>query len=749
MTGRAGRLGRVTVAAVLVGSTLLAGGPAMAAPGVAGDVAAAHPVQVDPVQVDPGQGRPVQADPVESDPAAVRGEPEQPLPVKVTIERLEPREVKPGATIQVQAVLRNTGSTPTGPLKFRLQRGVLISTRSELAGTDKVAPAVTTRFAPSTPLPAGLAPGQALRVRYTCSADDLVLLGVGVYPLGFVVTETTQGSTVGRAQTLLPSFAGVDPIQTRVAWLWPLLDRPHRLLGQVGGLPLFDTDELARSVAKRGRLDQLLSAAEAVTGRVSLTLVVDPETIQELQLMTKGYRYGSLGRSSFGRGQQAAASWLKRLSTIARRHLLVIVPYGDPDIVALERGNLADLAWNKVTQQSDLALVTSALGVPATAQLAWPPGNLLTGAALDDVVGAGADAVVLDAAALPGGVSGSTPTPSAVSPLPSLQKQAAALVTDAELQTVVAHSTEFPGGPRLAEQRYLAELAMIGAEAPATQRTLVVTPPRRWTPSPGYASAVLADTGRISWLTSLTAGEVTVSTPPVDRGPLVYPPIATRAELPPDMIGTIGKVQTDVQDFRGVLGPEAGKEVLLPYGDALRRAGSAAWRLNTGLGQEYANGLSSGINALRRQIRIQKPATGIYTLASADSPLTLTVVNPLSTPVLIRVRITAPVGFHTGDIGVQQIPADSRLTLRLPAQVVRTGTFPIQAQVTSPNGRGLGGDPIRLTVRSTAYGSLALGITGAALLILICAMIFRMVRRLRSGPGEPEPAGSPADRSLS
>jgi hypothetical protein len=346
------RRGRAAVAAVLAGWTLLAAGPALAAPGVAGAAAA----------------RPGQSDPVDTDPTGTRSEPAESLPVKVIIEQLEPREVKPGATVRVVAVLRNTGTAPTGPLRYRLQRGPLITTRSELAAADKVAPPVTTLFAPSELLADGLAPGQARQVRYECSADDLRLIGVGVYPLGFTVIDTSNGSQVGLAQTLLPSFAGVDPAPTRVAWLWPLLDRPHRLLGEVANQPMFDSDELARSVSRHGRLDQLLAAAESVTGRVSLTLVVDPETIEELQLMTKSYRYGSLGRSSVGRGQQAAADWLHRLRTIAKRHLLAVLPYGDPDVVALDRAHLSTLGE---PTEADRALVTDALGaVQATTQLA-------------------------------------------------------------------------------------------------------------------------------------------------------------------------------------------------------------------------------------------------------------------------------------------------------------------------------------------------------------------------------------------
>jgi hypothetical protein len=734
---------RLVLAAALAGWTLLANGSVYAAPPHLTAVPAAEPAaaagSAGPAALaDPG-------DPGGTDPTVGRQEPEN-LPVKVTIEQLDPREIKiePNAKVRVTAVLRNTGTTPTGPLRYRLQRGALITTRSDLAATDKVAPPVTTRFATAGVLANGLAAGQALRVTYECSVDDLHLLGTGVYPLGFVVTETTQDTTVGRAQTLLPSFVGVDPVRTRVAWLWPLLDQPHRQLEDVGGQPLFDTDNLARSVGHGGRLDQLLAAAETVTGRVALTLVIDPETLEELQLMTKGYRYGSTSHSAVGRGQQAATLWLARLRAIAKRQLIVATPYGDPDVNALERGGLSSLAW-----ADDAALAQQILGVPVVSSVVWPPGNALTAQALDDI-GKDVNTVLLDNTAVPGGVTGSTPTPSAVSPVPSANGPVTALVTDNELQTVVAHALEFPGGWRLAEQRYLAELAMIGAEAPATPRTLVIAPPRRWTASRLYGTAVLADTARISWLSSANIQTVATTTAPVDRGPLVYPAAAVRTELPHEMVGAIGNIRNGVADFRVAIATAGAANALLtPYDQAVRRAGSSAWQLNPGLGKGFIDHLGRGLQELRDDIGIQKPSSGIYSLASSDSPLTLTVVNKLNAAVNVRVRmVESTPGFRVRDVGTKQIPADSRLTLKLPTDIQRTGTFPVRVQITTPEGGPLG-QVINLTVRSTAYGSLALGITGAALVILIGAMIFRMLRRLHGGKAEPAgPAGSPAERSL-
>ena len=116
-------------------------------------------------------------------------------------------------------------------------------------------------------------------------------------------------------------------------------------------------------------------------------------------------------------------------------------------------------------------------------------------------------------------------------------------------------------------------------------------------------------------------------------------------------------------------------------------------------------------------------------------------------PVSVRVKLTTPPGFAVSDVGVVRIPAGDKRTVRVPATVQRTGTFKVRGQLTTP-GQGTLGQEITLSVRSTAYGGLALGITGLAFAVLVGAVLVRLLRRLRGRPdAEPVAAGSPADRS--
>lgn len=670
--------------------------------------------------------------------------------VAVTLESLEPREVRPDSVVTVTAVIRNTSPSATGPLVIRLRRGFVLDTRGDLADADANPPS-TTAVAGDPQPQESLTPGQQRRVRYTTTIGGLGLAAgsrPGVYPLALTVQRADTFEELGRVDTLLPYLdEGITGI--RVTLLWPLLDRPHRLTGTPAGRPeVFSDDQLARSVSRGGRLDTLLRAAEQVPAGTRLTLVVDPETIEALDRMTAGYRVGSGSRTTTGRGGPAATAWLDRLRTIAPRQLVVATPYADPDVVALQRSGNAALARY---QQPDLEAIARVLRVTPSTKVSWPPGEQLTGEALDDVVAQGATAVVLDPTAL-----ADTPetgrTPSGVSPLPALSGQSIALVGDRVTQDlIVAGGTKkdgYAGGPRLAEQRLLAELAMITAEAPNDTRTVVLSPPRRWDPPAGYAAALAADVGRLSWLNPVDALQAAGGTEPVDRGALAYPPAARKLELPARQLATVDTVEAQVADFRGALDNGDANAQLGPYTDALRRAGSSAWRTPVVSGQAYADRLLRQIGALRGGVTMIEPATGDYTLASSESPLLVTLENRLDVPVNVRIQLTTPAGFGAQDAGVARIQAKGKRTIRVLASVQRTGTFAVKGRATTPGGGPLG-DEVTLSVRSTAYGGLALGITGLAFAVLVGAVLFRLVRRLRArgAAAEPVAAGSPADRS--
>jgi hypothetical protein len=83
--------------------------------------------------------------------------------------------------------------------------------------------------------------------------------------------------------------------------------------------------------------------------------------------------------------------------------------------------------------------------------------------------------------------------------------------------------------------------------------------------------------------------------------------------------------------------------------------------------------------------------------------------------------------------------------VQVDAQVIRSGQFVVEAMVRSPAGRALG-PPSRLQVRSTAYGTITVWLTGCAGVLLVVLAARRVVRRIRGEPsrrGRVGPAAGP------
>jgi hypothetical protein len=119
----------------------------------------------------------------------------------------------------------------------------------------------------------------------------------------------------------------------------------------------------------------------------------------------------------------------------------------------------------------------------------------------------------------------------------------------------------------------------------------------------------------------------------------------------------------------------------------------------------------------------------IITLASRRGTIPITISNGLDQAVRVRLRVAADSARITApDTAVHTVDARRNVTESVTAVVNQAGLFPVTAQLLTPDGRPYG-QPVQLRLRSTAYGELALGITGGALAVLLIAVVVRLFRR--------------------
>ncbi|RBY92657.1 DUF6049 family protein [Blastococcus sp. TF02A-30] len=758
-------LGAATLTAALVAVPALGPAPAQAAPSGPPDVLAA---------------------PATADTASTE------RPVRITVSRFEPRTITPGSLITVTGTLTNTGSQPITGLALRLQRGEVLTTRAELAALAEDPDGATSVVPRFEPVAEELAPGEEVSFTYTLDSALLQLDRDGAYPALLNVNGTVDGEEqrVGEVST----FVVQQPVQptrrTAVAWLWPLTERSHRT-----ATGTFADDELAAAVRTDGRLDRALAVVERLPGTsapgapettpaLPVTLAVDPALVEELQVMAAGpYEVAGSGTST---GTDDARAFLERLRAVAAVHPVVALPYGDVDVDSLTAAGLGPVVTRSLpgtpegtaqgppgepaaespaattspaegtgtaaeeTETFDdgagARILADALDVEPRTDLAWEADGTLRADSLALLQDGGIDQVVLGAGGLTTGASAvGTADPTAASA--STAGPVEVLVADPALGTVAGSGQSTAGGPRMAEQRYLAELAVLTQQAPeGSEQTVLVAPPRDVDAGPDDVGAMMADTASLTWLRPVDLGALTGG-PRTEGGELVT--AADAGGLDAVGLAEVAEQVARRDDLAAAVVGDAGT-ALEAYDAAVARGTSLAWRADPEGFRAAAEDLGDAQDRLRGRVTLLAPADGTYSLASSDAPLVLTVRNdlPFTVQVLLDVRARGNRALSVEDIGAQTLAPGQRAVLQVPTDLRQSGGFAVTARLTTPAGGALG-EQVQMQVKSTAYGPISLIITFGAAGLLGLLFLRRLVtfllrrRRARSGQLPPQDAGAP------
>jgi hypothetical protein len=293
------------------------------------------------------------------------------------------------------------------------------------------------------------------------------------------------------------------------------------------------------------------------------------------------------------------------------------------------------------------------------------------------------------------------------------------------------------------EQRWLAETAMISAEAPSVARTILVAPSRRADLHTAVAAEAIRDTGRLPWLcgVSLTSAAAATATCPDEVGgpapeldPVeLEPPHPGDVFLSTDFLRRVRELRnTSTQLTDEVLAEPTSTDAVGTTGRLLRaraRTESSAWRDDPAGGREMLDLLASDLDGLRRKVHLQI-GSGVVTLTSSSGVISVNVVNELQQPVRIGVVLNAHnrARLSTVETPVTLVPAEHATQINLKVTAQTSGQFPVTARLVDSSGHEFG-DPVDLVVRSTQYGRVALAVTGIGAGVLLIAVGFRIARR--------------------
>ncbi len=664
--------------------------------------------------------------------------------LSVTINAMSPSYAAPGATVRLSGTVTNGTRQTKAGLDVQL-----FTSASHFIARDRM-DAYVSRGVASDLIPAGnpffvsasLRPGTTAKWTASFQAGTQGITSFGVYGVTAQLQDVS-GNLISADQTLLPFWPGsraaalASPL--KISWLWPLIGQPQQKVCTA----TLATNDLAGDLGQGGRLSALLDAGASHPG-ARLTWVIDPALLSDVSTMTRRYQVGGQASCTGGAPQPAstdAARWLAALRKVTPDQPTVFTPYANVDMSALvHQGLTRNLA---TAYRTGAAVADSVLPGTLGHDIAWPPGgtadlSLLTNLAATEHIGT----VVLNSSQMPPVNADAVFRPDdAVASLRVAGLPMNVLLSDNTLTGVLragntssgtlAKNTEFA-----VRQRFLAETAMIAAEAPDSTRTVVVAPPGGWSPSEALASDLLGETATTPWLkpTQLTSLSSAADT---ERAVLRHSPAgkASPGELSRDYLSAVRVVGDRLDVYRSMLYQPAAAYTR-SLDEALLATQSAAWRGGgEPRGRALTHGLSEYVTSAENKVRII--SSDQVPMGGASGLVPVTIENGLHQA--IRVRVVATVDNTPGrtsqlTIGhfadVVTIPPQSPSSpVRLPVSSAPQGSTRISLSLTSANGTPLTFAEKKLTVQSTRYGRAILFLIGAAIGVFVLTSLYRAVRR--------------------
>ncbi|WP_406673869.1 Bbp16 family capsid cement protein [Nonomuraea sp. N2-4H] len=568
--------------------------------------------------------------------------------------------------------------------------------------------------------------GATARWEITATPAQLGLREFGVYP---IAVDVAQWSVPISAQRTFLTYAPPTeprPPRNKLAIALPIIDQPRRATDEdpeaPGKGPLFLDDKLNQALSGRGRLADLLRIAQSVPS--SVTWVVDPALLDDLHAMTQGYEVRTKGGKRSQPPSAAASQWLTSMRTSLAASPVVALPYADPDVAALAHQGLDAQTARAIQLGGQKA--QQLLSTKAKTNLNWPAGGVLDLDALDLLAVSGVDTVLLDAKNLPPQQAVAI-TPDAAATLDSVNGPVKALVADPGLSRLFEPAA--PTSQALTRQRFIAETAVIATEPGQTKpRSLVIAPSRRWDPNPSLVTSLIKTAGRLPWLQLTTLESLKPAKTSVPRAGLTYTDQDRKQELSGKYLGSVKKSWRMAQLLSSVTTDRAPSA----YDSAVLRLTSSAWRDRTRTARGAAKMVSTAVTKTTDKVQIFGVG-GPRTLAGSNGVVPISVKNDMGRPIalyidvksdnpeLLQVSLTQ----ETRTIGSGQ---STTFQVTMNATPDTSGDATVTVQLKTADGQPYG-KPQRLTIRTTGYTGIALVIVGAALTVMLAAVVTRLLRR--------------------
>jgi uncharacterized protein YcfL len=413
---------------------------------------------------------------------------------------------------------------------------------------------------------------------------------------------------------------------------------------------------------------------------------------------------------------------------------MFVTPYADVDVSALTHAGLdSDLRTAYSLGQS----VAGQIMPRSFGAIGWPADGVADQSVLTDMATAGnVSTVLLNDSQMPLTGNNAYADDAVTSTTTGTGDKLKVLLTDQRLTSILSGSSGRTAASQFrVTQDFLAETAMIAAEAPAIVRSVVVTPPRSWNPSKSVASQLLTWTARAPWLQPTELDQLASSTSPAGE---------TRAQpadhtVPADelsraYIAKATDASTSVNLLTSLLAHPGSLAQRLQA--AVAASQSSAWRGGGEAGGLQAVQALLGFSRDRPEKKIKIYKVPKETLAGPSGKLPVSVYNGLDEPIQVRVRVTDSRGLSViAPTEPLTIGPRGTNTMELSVHSAQMGTTQVRLQLVTENGSPLPWATESVSVVSTRYGRAVLVLIVAALGIVVLTSATRWIRKSMANGG--------------
>ena len=131
------------------------------------------------------------------------------------------------------------------------------------------------------------------------------------------------------------------------------------------------------------------------------------------------------------------------------------------------------------------------------------------------------------------------------------------------------------------------------------------------------------------------------------------------------------------------------------------------------------------------QIHLVHLSQGKFTVTSTHQNLPITITNGFPSEIKVRLRVV-PINpkVRVGNLEIQTLPANSKIQVMVPIEVLTSGDSGLSVEVISSQGNLLG-DPVSYPLKLSVISPIATWFTTGAAILLFVAATIQSIRRIR------------------